>query len=335
MKILERDGSGRISFREMLREMVVMAKPLLYDFNMYFGSSDKMRERLNLIPRGAQVSGDSATGDAGESLTWSSKDEIEKTLRFVPYRWLTPFFDVDLKKRKIKEGSKNGEIERLAAAQFEGRSPPPYKFEREVDEKFIRVHPEWNRHLFNNMDVIRGWIMWHWADFLQDRNPNMPAIIKKIDSADANLKMDKQREFWRKIIEAQGGQTTCVYSGEAITYAECDIGHFLPWNFAGHCHLWNLSPIKKEVNLSKGVHIPDESYLSNLVNAQCKAMNTRMNHFPDKWENLIDSYHADLGIPSDKLTDRDALSAAYDNIVLPAIKIAANRKFPTGWKWVS
>src|SRR5690606_41728884 len=49
----------------------------------------------------------------------------------------------------------------------------------------------------------------------------------------------------------------CVWSGKRLTTANLDIDHCFPWSAWPCSDLWNLLPVRREVNSRKGARLPD------------------------------------------------------------------------------
>ena len=185
--------------------------------------------------------------------------------------------------------------------------------------------------------MIKGWCLWHFAKFLQVRNPNVPAIINKI-TADGEQErrnaLRKQRAFWNGVIDKSGG-VCCLYSGKPLTKDGFDLDHYVPWSFVGHDNIWNLIPADSSVNSSKSDKLPDNRYLDGLISAHHNALTTWHTHFGGKGQDLMESYIADLKLTKADLTDSDKLSAAYRLFIPPLIELAKANHFEDGWVYNS
>ena len=61
----------------------------------------------------------------------------------------------------------------------------------------------------------------------------------------------------------RGRVMRCVWSGKRLTSANLDIDHCFPWS-AWPCNdLWNLLPVRRDVNGRKGARLPDAATLQN------------------------------------------------------------------------
>ena len=340
LKIVEPKNKTVIKFRDISREMVNLAIAPVYEFKLHFGGSDqtkgsdRTKQYLNRIFLDGAP--ERKTNNAA-SVSFSSKEEgrFDKERldmeRYVPYRLLTPFFESDL--RGLKDRNKNPEIIKRAAKTFRSKSPPPYRFIGDGDNSAIEIHPRWWDYWLSNMAIVRGWAMWNWATFLQDRNPSIPGIINKIQYDSTKPLMRAQRDFWREVIKHKNGHATCIYSGEKISLGKYQVDHYIPWSFIGHSHLWNLAPVTEEANRSKSDRLPADDYLQALVDVQHDALTIRQRRFPRKFDKLIDPYYNDLRLSASELMDKEKLFAAYKKLMKPTIAIAQNNQFSPGWRW--
>ena len=340
LKIVESKNETVIKFRDISREMVNLAIPPVYEFKLHFGGSDqtkgsdRTKQYLNRIFLDGAPKRE-ANNAASVSFSEEEEERFDEERRnmetYVPYRLLTPFFESHL--RGLKDYDKNPEIIKRAAKTFRSKSPPPYRFISDGDNSAIEIHPSWWDYWLSNMAIVRGWAMWNWATFLQDRNPSIPGIINKIQYDSPKRLMSAQCDFWREVIKHKNGHTICIYSGEKISLGKYEVDHYIPWSFIGHSHLWNLAPVAEEANQSKSDRLPADNYLPALVGVQHEALTIRKCHFPGKFAKLIDPYYNDLGLSASELMDETKLFAAYKKLMKPTIAMAQNNQFSPGWRW--
>src|SRR5690606_1988224 len=75
---------------------------------------------------------------------------------------------------------------------------------------------------------------------------------------------DVQRARVRTLELIERGRVMhCVWSGKRLTSANLDIDHCFPWS-AWPCNdLWNLLPVRRDVNGRKGARLPDAATLQH------------------------------------------------------------------------
>ena len=130
--------------------------------------------------------------------------EIEnELLRWVPYRLLRPFFREQLKNKP--EQIINQSILSLANQAFNESNPPLYRL-NVINQKLksIEVHKSWQEYLVNHLEIIDGWRRWHWATYLQRRNPSALNVMQKLEKPTRQThELNKMRTIWREIVELQ------------------------------------------------------------------------------------------------------------------------------------
>ncbi|EON91203.1 hypothetical protein MARLIPOL_14925 [Marinobacter lipolyticus SM19] len=114
----------------------------------------------------------------------------------------------------------------------------------------IELHPLWNKYIRANLAIIKGWALFQWADYLQRENPNIPALIKKIEPPVKRASLSEQTRFWNTVVVEQ--PIHCIYSGTLLQPSSFALDHFLPWSLVCHDELWNLIPADPRANSSKG-----------------------------------------------------------------------------------
>lgn len=88
--------------------------------------------------------------------------------RFVPYRFLSPWFSVELQGQP--DHKKNDIIRICAERDFAAASAPLYKFTSNCQE--IIMHPLWLEYFQQHHSTIQRFCHLHLLNFLQKRNPN-------------------------------------------------------------------------------------------------------------------------------------------------------------------
>ena len=340
LKILKgRDyrAADPIPFSEFIFVMLKRAKAPICRFNLSFGKHDDMLKHLKNIDR-----------QIGDDVAWEKADAPPECPAFgracanfaltVPYLWIRPFVANETAGAEGKTRSKaklNNAIAVALCKKAKGKIPPPYVINNiETGGGHIVIHPLWADYLSRNAGLVEGWCLWHFANFAQARNPNIPAIVAKLaaDEDDRRKSLAEPRKFWREILRKTGGMR-CIYSRRELTAGAFDLDHYVPWSFVGHDSMWNLIPVDSEVNSSKRDNLPNDCHLGRMVRAHHRALIARKEHFPRRWDDLLDSYVADLKLPREDLTDKAKLQAAYQDFIRPLIDLARANRFKADWVW--
>ena len=341
LKQKEYNTETPVLFNDMFVIILKLAIAPIRKFKLSFGVRDQIYLHINNIEKAA---------DNNQIWDWESSESITDNSAFhraqnqlsdyVPYRWIRPFVQNETGGAGGATRNQNNidkAINRAAINKFNSDNPPPYYIESDKAGKQLRIHPLWADYFARNAEVIKGWCLWHFAQFLQARNPNIPAIINKITVPGEQSRrqaLAKQREFWKSIAAKTGG-INCLYSGKRLTPNDFDLDHYVPWSFVGHDNIWNLVPAHSSVNSSKSDNLPHSRYIKGLIETHHGALTARNQYFPQKHQNLIESYIADLKLTAADLTDKEKLQNAYDIFIPPLIDLAKANHFKGEWVYNS
>ena len=255
LKNLE-DGKSRISFDDILNEMIADAWYMVTAYHLKLGpngSKDNLEEvvkyiydKKDFIP--------SENRDKLIDYLRCSEDRIiirykKELIKNVPYRLQAPFYDIDINR---KEWHGNPEV---LARKINGNKRLMYYFAAINGlSSVIEIDPLWAEYLLKNIEIIRGWLELSLIHYLQKRNPSVPGIADKL-SAPQERKLIKAKNYWKAVIEVTDVRN--IYTGYMMTTDDLSIDHFVPWSYVAHDELWNLVPTTKAVNSSKNNNLPD------------------------------------------------------------------------------
>ncbi|MGI4822606.1 MAG: HNH endonuclease domain-containing protein [Janthinobacterium lividum] len=285
LESLEASQDNRIPLRELSLRMVAgVWYPLDY-FKLSFGKQDGFRPIADTISQYLTVDNrPSAPGlftQLKQALSSGELEqlyeEVEKLLRWVPYRFIRPFFASELQgvERKVDQ-----RIVELAATSTRA----PYRFI--ADD--IEVHEAWADYLRRHSHILRGFTYWHLVRFLQKHNPYVIGLSEKLLKPIERAGLRNAKKFWKEFIVAEPGQI-CIYSGELLTSTNISLDHFLPWSYVAHDQLWNIIPTIKRVNSAKNDRLPSfELYFDAYSKLQFEAFQY---HVSCGNEKLLEDYH--------------------------------------------
>ena len=320
-----------IHLKDLKIEMLITAWYPQVFFKLSFGTQDQISSALKQVPHLEDKNLLSKTGrqKLRRHIMLDYKDFYDELMRYVPYRILRPFFAVET--RGMPDQRVNREVSKLAAEQFYERCP---LFRFNDSEECIFLHPDWIAYLQQHQTIIEGWALWHWADYMQRRNPSIPAVTRKLFPPDRRESLNVQRKFWDTVIDIDKKNIRCIYTGKKL---DCgyELDHFLPWKFVAHNQLWNLIPVDPLANSSKSDRLPSEIYIDCLAKTQCDALSTARNIFSNnKWKKDVEPYITDLHIdkPEDTL-NFEILRFAYRRTLEPLMSIAEQQGFHCGWTY--
>ena len=196
------------------------------------------------------------------------KADVDGLIKNVPYRLLSSFMvNVggndsiwDQKKRLIAYLEKLNETVHLPYIIIDGFGAT----------KRLRIAPAWKQVLLDNYMVVKSWVQMKKVRFLQDRNPGVPGIVYKLEEETNKVRrLEKVRDLWLTYKSVSGTEIYDLYSGEKIPKDKLSIDHFVPWSYVTNDELWNLAPMDRANNSSKGNRLPEwKRFFSRLASTQ-------------------------------------------------------------------
>jgi hypothetical protein len=243
-------------------------------------------------------------------------NEINKLIthfyRFVPFRLLTPFYLQELK--NVQEPKRNATIKHLSM-----KDP---KFYAIHNDKIIVPH-KWFQYLYDNQAIVDGWVAFKTISFLQSRNPNVPAIIEKINPP-IRRNLTIVSNYWKEILENH--QLLNIYDKSLLTINNISIDHFIPWSFVHHDKIWNLLPVSKSVNSKKSDKLPNlDKFLDDFVRLQFMAFNVSLKL--NRNQKVLEDYTLLPNIVLRKNLPFYIFEESLKTTIIPLYQLAKNQGF--------
>ena len=318
-----------ISLQWLLCRMVAHVWHPVHYFRLQFGKSDKFSECAELVKLESGLAIDASVFDVTEICMKLPKGSaarrvLEERGRFVPYRFIRPFFETEI--QGLKDHEVNGRITDLASQHFNSDRPPMYRFVG----RDIELAEAWFLYISEHLEVLRGFCYWHLVLYLQAKNPNVGNLASKL-TPPVERDLSQAKKFWQLALKA-GEAQKCIYSGFAVPASGFSLDHFLPWSFVAHDALWNICPTLPEVNSAKGDRLPSlDGHLSAFLATQFEAVQRVCPICP---EPMIEDYSLLFGTASAAeliAISRVDFNRRLGDVIRPQFQIAANCGFPQGW----
>lgn len=329
LALLRRRTDGNLPLTDLMTEMAAVAWHPVCFFRLSLGGRDKLQEIVLRIRADALLPPD-ADPEAIRRFAAGSPESLASLhglRRYVPTRFLSPWFKDHL--AGCKDSQRGRLIAQLAEDSQKGPLPTPYWF----GANDIRLNASWRLFLLDNLGVIQAFAEYHFARYLQARNPNVPGIINKL-TAPTERDLSLAREFWQFVRHGfqKAGRPERfrdIYSDQPLT-GKFAIDHFLPWSFVAHDLMWNLAPVDTVTNARKGNALPDlDTYLPRLVSLHAAAIDVAKTR-PRLLEDYTETFKLDL--PELVALTEDSLRARYHDVMISQAQIAANQGFQTRWR---
>lgn len=336
-------GNTEMTYRRIVARMIAAAWYPVNYYNLSLGVSDKLSDAIRYLHTDLAVAKE-IHEDALVAFIEESEDKclwkmINGFTGMVPYRLIRPFYETEIQSQKkadmtFRDAQVNALIERC------NRSDDGAAFYR-MDKKnrTLTVSPKWAVYVRANAALVEGWLNYKLIKYIQERNPNVPAIpFKLFPPSERDRNLSVQAKFWHKI--AQETPLYDLYTEKEFNrqnfdrYGKFSIDHFIPWSFVLHNEIWNLYPMFGKLNSAKNDRLPDkERYLARFCEKQYEAFLVTQK-WGGEFRNMREQY---LNVKKDifeiERSDRghDAFVQAMRQTIEPLYQIACNQGFGIWW----
>lgn len=326
-----------VPIEQLLARMVASVWYPANYFQLSFGKQDRLNHIALSIQRETGLSADAGKQEVYAAvlayITSSSPlaQEISSLGAYVPFRFLRPFFSVQL--RGEVDWKVNGLIQQLADQTFtHPHKPCLYRFSSNLNS--IEIHPLWFEYLHTHLAIVTGFCLWQLLNYLQKNNPNVPNIAAKLFEPGRRI-LNESRRFWRLAFD-QLGVIFCIYSGKPMQKAAFSLDHFLPWRFVAHDLLWNIIPTPRYVNSAKSDALPNFGlYFEPFARLQHDAFQIVA---ALQKERMLEDYAVlfkKQSISQVQALPYNAFKAVLHDTIAPQIQIAKNMGFAADWSYTA
>ena len=250
------EGQQTITMQEILHRIIANAWFPTNYFHLSFGGQDKIK---HIIQATSAKLGLSLDADKQQILTHLNalqdkglQKEIRALSKYVPHRFLSPWIGGESRVSELSSLTQDPHI----------NSPYALMADR------IEIRENWLRYFQQNMGVLKAFCYWHFTNFLQQHNPNVPNIQNKLIRPLRRKNLKEQRDVWTHILEHTSG-LSCIYTQQVLTPTDYALDHFLPFQYVAHDLMWNLVPATPSINSAKSDKIPNiQSFLPPFLDLQ-------------------------------------------------------------------
>lgn len=326
-------GNIEITFKRLVARMLTAAWYPTLQYKLYFGQFDNLVKSINYISSIYCVPTNINNNELLEFICSLDDNILNKQMKDltnnVPYMLLTPFFD-----DKIKGTSSSKRVRKIIELSL-SESGVLYKIIK--DSNNIVMDEDWAIYMKSNYKVIKSWIYYKLSCFLQKRNPNVPAIIFKLDPP-ISRSLSKSTRIWTSIIADRNVKD--IYTGREFSQENYDelgvlsIDHFIPWSFVMHDEMWNLVPTFKNINSSKSDKLLRyENYIDDFCDIQYEAFSFMCDNNRKKdLEPYVDILRLENPLDFYKYKGKEGFSEKLKTSIAPIYQIAVNQGFSVIYK---
>ena len=301
-------GNKEIQKDRLFARMISNAwYPVKY-FRLSFGSQDHISQLINDFFNSTSIKVSDDKAEIRKCLIETKDITILKKLyhldKNVPHKFLSPWF----------KGSKKSIYE---SSQLDFQNSIYHLF-----KNHIIVNDNWYDYIRLNAKVIKDFIYWNLALFIQARNPSTPDVINKLIKPAKRNSLTKQRnKFWNIYLEKRP-ETKCIFTNETLNPKNYHVDHFVPYSFVSHDLIWNLVPINSNFNTSKSNKLPlVKKYFDSFYKLQNDAIQVFGKSMP---KNFKEEYLSVFP----KFEDNEQINySQYKDVISPLITVAHNNGF--------
>jgi len=301
-------GNKEIQKDRLFARMISNAwYPVKY-FRLSFGSQDHISQLINDFFNSTSIKVSDDKAEIRKCLIETKDITILKKLyhldKNVPHKFLSPWF----------KGSKKSIYE---SSQLDFQNSIYHLF-----KNHIIVNDNWYDYIRLNAKVIKDFIYWNLALFIQARNPSTPDVINKLIKPAKRNSLTKQRnKFWNIYLEKRP-ETKCIFTNETLNPKNYHVDHFVPYSFVSHDLIWNLIPINSNFNTSKSNKLPlVKKYFDSFYKLQNDAIQVFGKSMP---KNFKEEY---LSVFPNFEDNEQINYSQYKDVISPLITVAHNNGF--------
>jgi hypothetical protein len=327
LAIVEAVESGQISVskRELFSRMVANAWFTVNYFKISFGKQDLIQQAVYNIKDIEDLPIDLQKEKLLEVLLQTSNLKTLTTLwhfnKNVPHWFLSPWFN------RSRDENDSAFRKRI---YLESRNPDNNCLYT-LDENSITINSGWQKYIQNNAAVLKAFVFWNLALFLQVRNPNIPDIPNKLYKPPFRGTLSVQRKNYWDIVFRELGQINCIFTDQKLTINKYALDHFVPHAFVSHNLLWNLAPIDVSFNAFKSDKLPSmELHFDKFYHIQKIAYEIISHQSPKS--KLLEEYLYMISKEKDKIHFG---YTRFRDTIAPLISIAGNNGFQSLYNNIS
>jgi len=325
LKLIKTKGNEKIELEDIVFEMLVFVWYPINYYKISLGKQDQLTEYIKEIKDffnlPDQIEDVKLMNFLKENRkTPVIKSIIKKTLRYVPYRFIRPWYPETI---GIQDNSVNDHIKLL---QKDIKRDPPYI----IKNDYILVNNKWIDFIYNNHTLIECSSLFELFKYVEKNNIMLTNISQKLFKPKIR-KLTKATKLWKNFINEKGHLYRCVFDDKPLNQInQLSIDHFFPWSFLSNDLNWNLHPTNKIINSSKSNFLPKISYFELFFNLQYNFCNYLLKNNINK---PLEDYYKLFNCSNEELNRLSIgqFKAKMNGFYLPQYEIAKNMGFKNNW----
>jgi len=335
LDIVKDTTSNEIEIQSIYKEMFNQVWYPLNFFKLSFGINDSFKTIENLITdkeNSFEIDNRYNSPPILEQIKNKLDDKslkiinnkIQSIARYVPYRFLRPFFE---NMKTYKDSDVNRKI--IASANKKSKTNPfdcPYFF---IENKVV-INYCWFHYFKKNYLILKSYTSFYLIKFLQKNNPSVIGICDKLEKP-TKRNLFKYKVCWDYFLN-KNKYWKCIYSKEYIP-ANFSLDHYIPWSYNTTDVVWNLIPTLKNVNSSKSNCLPANRYIEDFTNAQFDLFHLLYNDDEEKFNTILQEYALlfRISIEDINLLDKRKFTSRLHEEIEPMLQTAKHLGHINNW----
>ncbi|MBI9108900.1 MAG: hypothetical protein JEZ04_19310 [Spirochaetales bacterium] len=306
-----------IDFEDVISRMIASSWYTILEFKLNFGATDQLENCVRAVISNTSLNKNSTTAEIINTLSVIDNSDIKTRIwnlkKYVPYRFLTTFITG-------LTGIKDAEKNKLITENSRNNPDVPYLI---TDDEKLIIDTSWLEYFYINRVILEGWARMKLTAFLQNRNPNVPAIHLKLE-VPVQRNLTSARNYWKSYLDAN--PESDIFTNQILKPDELSIDHFIPWSFVLHDRIWNLVPTTREINSSKNNRLPPwERFFPLFSDIQYRSYKWHTKHSSNK--KVLEDYLLIVSEGIDKNIPAKSFRNILEECLQPAYRIASNQGF--------
>lgn len=268
LKLIKKKEKSNFSLNDIAFQMIVFAWYPVNYYKLSLGKQDQLETYIKALKNHFnELNEDIKEEDLFLFLHTHKnnviiKDIITRLIKYVPYRFIRPWFEETMGVDDSKVNSL------IISLQNKPDKLIPYTIN--INKNQIFLNSKWFEWIYSNIKIIESFTLFELFKYVEKNNPYVTNISLKLFKPQTR-KLLEPIKLWKSFICLKGNDYKSVFEKKLlISLDKIAIDHYLPWSLVTHDKLWNLHPIEQQVNSSKSNKIADNKYLSDFTYLQFK-----------------------------------------------------------------
>ena len=211
LQLIKKNGESTLSLNDIAIKMITFSWYPVNYYKLSLGKQDQLAKYIKEIKTHFNELNDdikeedliSFLNDKKESLL--IKNIINKLIKYVPYRFIRPWFDETI---GLNDAKVNSLIISLQDIKFK---TIPYISDLKKNE--IKLNKNWLEWIYSNIKIIESFTLFELFKYVEKNNPYVSNISLKLFKPHSR-KLSTSTKLWKSFIESKGYESKSVFENK-------------------------------------------------------------------------------------------------------------------------